>query len=155
MAIERAGLHPFLPQLRYGGMLVQGALAVLYEALSHNDSDDQVDLGAYIGQIASAIMQAHAVEGIRLDTRIDTWPVTVNDDGDVRNGINVDITTIVEGTTGPYTCTDLWNEGTCGASCTAGSLRVGSGQRVTARLPGASWRSAPSAATRGRCHGSR
>jgi two-component sensor histidine kinase len=54
------------------------ALAVLYEALSHNDSDDQVDLGAYIGQIASAIMQAHAVEGIRLDTRIDTWPVTVN-----------------------------------------------------------------------------
>ncbi len=26
-----AGLHPFLPQLRYGGMLVQGALAVLYE----------------------------------------------------------------------------------------------------------------------------
>lgn len=26
-----AGLHPFLPQLRYGGMLVQGALLVLYE----------------------------------------------------------------------------------------------------------------------------
>ncbi|MCE9613407.1 MAG: aminomethyl-transferring glycine dehydrogenase subunit GcvPB [Lentisphaerae bacterium] len=26
-----AGLHPFLPQLRYGGMLVQGALAVMYE----------------------------------------------------------------------------------------------------------------------------
>lgn len=26
-----AGLHPFLPQLRYGGMLVQGAFLVLYE----------------------------------------------------------------------------------------------------------------------------
>jgi glycine dehydrogenase subunit 2 len=26
-----AGLHPFLPQLRYGGMLTQGALLVLYE----------------------------------------------------------------------------------------------------------------------------
>jgi glycine dehydrogenase subunit 2 len=26
-----AGLHPFLPQLRYGGMLVQGALKVIYE----------------------------------------------------------------------------------------------------------------------------
>lgn len=54
------------------------ALAVLYEALSHNETGDSVDLGAYLGQIASAIMQAHAVEGIRLDTRIDTWPVTVN-----------------------------------------------------------------------------
>jgi two-component sensor histidine kinase len=54
------------------------ALAVLYEALSHNETGDSVDLGAYLGQIAAAIMQAHAVEGIRLDTRIDTWPVTVN-----------------------------------------------------------------------------
>ena len=26
-----AGLHPFLPQLRYGGMLAQGALQVLYD----------------------------------------------------------------------------------------------------------------------------
>jgi two-component sensor histidine kinase len=54
------------------------ALAVLYEALAHNDGTDEVDLGAYLGQIASAIMQAHAVEGIRLDTQIDCWPVTVN-----------------------------------------------------------------------------
>jgi len=28
-------LHPFLPQLRYGGMLVQGALSVLYELEKH------------------------------------------------------------------------------------------------------------------------
>ena len=54
------------------------ALAVLYDALSHDEADDQVDLGAYLGQIAAAVMQAHAAEGIRLDTKIDTWPVSVN-----------------------------------------------------------------------------
>ena len=54
------------------------ALAVLYEALSHDRSDDTVDLGAYLGQIASSVMQAHGVEGIRLDTKIDTWPVSIN-----------------------------------------------------------------------------
>ena len=54
------------------------ALAVLYDALSSDKADDQVDLGAYLGQIASAVMQAHAVEGVRLDTKIDTWPVSIN-----------------------------------------------------------------------------
>ena len=54
------------------------ALAVLYDALSHDKSDDQVDLGAYLGQIASAVMQAHGVEGVRLDMKIDTWPVSIN-----------------------------------------------------------------------------
>jgi len=54
------------------------ALAVLYDALSNEVSDDQVDLGAYLGQVGSAVMQAHAVEGIRLDTRMDTWPVSIN-----------------------------------------------------------------------------
>ena len=54
------------------------ALAVLYEALSRDKADDQVDLGAYLGQIASAVMQANATEGIRLDTKIDTWPVSIN-----------------------------------------------------------------------------
>ena len=54
------------------------ALSVLYDALSRDIADDQVDLGAYLGQIAAAVMQAHAAEGIRLDTRIDTWPVSIN-----------------------------------------------------------------------------
>ena len=54
------------------------ALAVLYDALSRDKADDQVDLGAYLGQIAAAVMQAHGAEGIRLDTKIDTWPVSVN-----------------------------------------------------------------------------
>lgn len=54
------------------------ALAVLYDALSQDKADDQVDLGAYLGKIAAAVMQAHAVEGVRLDTKIDTWPVSIN-----------------------------------------------------------------------------
>ena len=54
------------------------ALAVLYEALSHNATDDALDLGAYLGQIAAAIMQAHATAGVRLDMKIDSWPVSVN-----------------------------------------------------------------------------
>ena len=54
------------------------ALAVLYDALSRDKADDQVDLGAYLGQIAAAVMQVHCVEGIRLDTKIDTWPVSIN-----------------------------------------------------------------------------
>ena len=54
------------------------ALAVLYDALSRDEANDQVDLGAYLGQIAAAVMQAHAAEGVRLDTKIDTWPVSVN-----------------------------------------------------------------------------
>ena len=54
------------------------ALAVLYDALSRDKADDNVDLGAYLGQIAAAVMHAHSTEGIRLDTRIDTWPVSIN-----------------------------------------------------------------------------
>lgn len=54
------------------------ALAVLYEALSQDKTDDQVDLGAYLGQIASAVMLAHATEGVRLDTKMDTLPVSIN-----------------------------------------------------------------------------
>lgn len=54
------------------------ALSVLYDALAQNKTDDTVDLGAYLGKIAAAVMQAHATEGIRLDTKIDSWPVSIN-----------------------------------------------------------------------------
>jgi len=33
---------------------------------------DEVDLGVYFSQIASAVMTSHAVEGIRLDMKLDT-----------------------------------------------------------------------------------
>jgi PAS domain S-box-containing protein len=54
------------------------ALALLYHALAGEEHDDGVDLGAYLSQVASAVMQAHAVEGIRLDLKVDAWPVSVN-----------------------------------------------------------------------------
>ncbi|HEV7275160.1 MAG TPA: histidine kinase dimerization/phosphoacceptor domain -containing protein [Devosiaceae bacterium] len=54
------------------------ALALLYNALAGEDHGDSVDLGAYLSQVASAVMQAHAVEGIRLDLMVDAWPVSIN-----------------------------------------------------------------------------
>ncbi len=53
------------------------ALALLYRSLE-NATSESVDLGVYISQIASAVMEAHAVEGIRLDLKVDTWPVSVH-----------------------------------------------------------------------------
>lgn len=55
-----------------------GALALLYGALSSENTTEAVDLGVYLSQIASAVMQAHASEGIRLDMKVDAWPVSIN-----------------------------------------------------------------------------
>jgi PAS domain S-box-containing protein len=54
------------------------ALALLYKSLSGEDLGQQVDLGSYLSQIASSVMQAHAVEGIRLELKVDSWPVSIN-----------------------------------------------------------------------------
>ena len=54
------------------------ALAILYDAMSADHAGDGIDLGIYLSQIASAVMRAHGVEGIRLDLKVDTWPVSVN-----------------------------------------------------------------------------
>jgi len=54
------------------------ALGLLYNALGESGSDDAVDLGVYLSEIASAVMRAHAVEGIRLDLQVDTWPVSID-----------------------------------------------------------------------------
>ena len=37
-----------------------------------------IDLGVYLSRVASAVLQAHAVEGIRLDLKVDVFPVSVN-----------------------------------------------------------------------------
>jgi two-component sensor histidine kinase len=55
-----------------------GALGLLYRTLGDGGQDTTVDLGIYLSQIATAVMQAHAVEGIRLDLKVDTWPVSIN-----------------------------------------------------------------------------
>ncbi|MEI9416798.1 sensor histidine kinase [Mesorhizobium sp. Cs1321R2N1] len=54
------------------------ALAILYQTLSGEEHKEEVDLGVYLSQIASAVMASHAVEGIRLDMKVDTYPVSVN-----------------------------------------------------------------------------
>ncbi len=54
------------------------ALALLYRSLSEEGHAQVIDLGVYLSQIASAVMGAHAVEGIRLDLKVDTWPVSIN-----------------------------------------------------------------------------
>ena len=46
--------------------------------LSNDEQKDEVDLGIYLSQIASAVMASHAVEGIRLDMKVDTYPVSIN-----------------------------------------------------------------------------
>lgn len=54
------------------------ALALLYRSLSDDTDSETIDLGVYLSEIASAVMRAHAPEGIRLDLKVDTWPVSVN-----------------------------------------------------------------------------
>lgn len=54
------------------------ALGILYEALSEHWESGEIDLGVYLSQIASAVMRAHAVEGIRLNLKVDAYPVSVN-----------------------------------------------------------------------------
>lgn len=54
------------------------SLAILYDLLSGDVGADGIDLGVYLSQVASSVMQAHAVEGIRLDLKVDTWPVSIN-----------------------------------------------------------------------------
>lgn len=55
------------------------ALALLYRSLSNEEQhSDSIDLGVYVSQIASAVMGAHAVEGIHLEMQVDTWPVALD-----------------------------------------------------------------------------
>lgn len=54
------------------------SLAILYDLLSGKGSGDAVDLGIYLSQVASSVMQAHAHEGVRLELKVDTWPVSIN-----------------------------------------------------------------------------
>lgn len=54
------------------------SLSLLYRSLSETTDRATIDLGIYLSEIASAVMRAHAVEGIHLDLQVDTWPVSVN-----------------------------------------------------------------------------
>jgi two-component sensor histidine kinase len=54
------------------------AIQILYGLLSDQGSENVIDLGVYLSRVASAVLQAHAVEGIRLDLKVDIYPVSVN-----------------------------------------------------------------------------
>jgi len=54
------------------------ALSILYRSIYAGEDTETVDLGTYVSQIASSVMAAHAIEGIRLDMKVDTWPVSIN-----------------------------------------------------------------------------
>jgi two-component sensor histidine kinase len=54
------------------------SLYLLYRALSPDAPGNEIDLGHYVSQIASAVMNAYAVDGIRLDIKVDHAPTTIN-----------------------------------------------------------------------------
>jgi PAS domain S-box-containing protein len=54
------------------------SVQLLYQSLSQDAQEDEIDLGVYLSQIASAVIRSHAVDGIRLDLKLDTYPVSVN-----------------------------------------------------------------------------
>jgi PAS domain S-box-containing protein len=54
------------------------SLHLLYQALSTDSAGDEIDLGHYLSQIAAAVMNTCAVDGIRLEQKMDHAPVSVN-----------------------------------------------------------------------------
>ncbi len=55
------------------------SLAIVYKLMSdHGQEGGEIDLGVYLSAIVSSLMHAHAVEGIRLDLKVDAYPVSVN-----------------------------------------------------------------------------
>jgi PAS domain S-box-containing protein len=53
------------------------SLFIIYQALSPDGQQSEIDLGNYLNQIASAVMNAHAAEGIRLDIKVDHTPTSI------------------------------------------------------------------------------
>jgi len=54
------------------------ALGLLYRAMDASGDNGVIDLGIYLSEIATAVMRAHAVEGVHLDLQVDTWPVSLD-----------------------------------------------------------------------------
>jgi PAS domain S-box-containing protein len=54
------------------------SIQIIYRLLSDFSQSEQIDLGVYLSEIASSVMHSHAVEGIRLDLKVDAYPVSVN-----------------------------------------------------------------------------
>lgn len=54
------------------------AIQLLYSTLMEHGQAGEVDLGLYLSEISTSVLRAHAGEGIRLDLKVDTYPVSVN-----------------------------------------------------------------------------
>jgi PAS domain S-box-containing protein len=54
------------------------SLQLLYDALAPESLGGEVELGHYISQIAAAVMNTYAVDGIRLEQRVEHSPVSIN-----------------------------------------------------------------------------
>jgi PAS domain S-box-containing protein len=54
------------------------ALQLLYRDLRTEGLGQAVDLGHYVSEIATAVMHTYAVDGIRLDLKVDHAPVSIN-----------------------------------------------------------------------------
>jgi hypothetical protein len=53
-------------------------LHLLYQALSNDAAGDEIDLGHYLSQMAAAVMDTCAVDGVRLDQKMEYAPVSAN-----------------------------------------------------------------------------
>ncbi len=54
------------------------AIQLIYHLLTESAESDEIDLGIYLSKIAASVMSAHGTEGIRLDLKVDSFPVSVN-----------------------------------------------------------------------------
>src|SRR5205823_5853021 len=54
------------------------SLQLLYQALSADGAVENIDLGHYLSQIAAAVVNTYAIDGIRLDLKGDHAPVSLN-----------------------------------------------------------------------------
>lgn len=54
------------------------SLGQLYDLLNDDGAGEGIDLGVYLSKVASSVMEAHAVEGVRLELKVDTWPVSID-----------------------------------------------------------------------------
>jgi PAS domain S-box-containing protein len=54
------------------------ALKLLYQDISADGPGQAIDLGHYISEIATALINAYAVDGIRLDLKVERTPASIN-----------------------------------------------------------------------------
>ena len=75
-ARNAAGLIDSVPFQRLAGRIE--AIKILYALLAPSGEAGEVDLGVYLSDVAAAVLHAHAVEGVRLELKVDAYPVSVN-----------------------------------------------------------------------------